>query len=137
MDPLHILVTVRHSSFLFCVKSWSISSFECLQTSVWNNFQKMRQLELDKYVFVDVFQRFVFIALLINVMFLESFKICFQLSLAKRAKMGICGILRTSRSWTWHEREKCEDWQNNFHEEMYSKRMATLSEGMSSKQLKG
>jgi hypothetical protein len=93
MDPLHVLVRVWHSCFLFCAKSWSESSFECLGALVWNNIQKVRQPELD-------FQRFVFIALLINVMFLESFTICFQLWLAKRAKMGIHGILRTCRSQT-------------------------------------
>ncbi len=71
MDLLHVSVRVWHSCFLFCAKSWRESSFEGLGALVWNNFQKVRQPELDKYVFVDVFQRFVFIALLIKVMFLE------------------------------------------------------------------
>ncbi len=35
---------------------------------MWNNFWKLQQPKLDRYVFVNVFQRFVFITLLINVM---------------------------------------------------------------------
>jgi hypothetical protein len=42
---------------------------------------------------VDVFERFIFIALLINVMFLKSFTNSFQLLLAVKTEMGIHGVL--------------------------------------------
>ncbi len=42
---------------------------------------------------MDVFERFIFIALLINVMFLKSFTNSFQLLLAVKTEMGIHGVL--------------------------------------------
>jgi hypothetical protein len=49
-------------------RNFGAKALECLGALVWNNFWKLRQLKLDRYVFVNVFQRFVFITLLINVM---------------------------------------------------------------------
>jgi hypothetical protein len=50
------------------VRNFETEALECLGTLAWNNFWKLRQPKLDRYVFVNVFQRFFFITLLINVM---------------------------------------------------------------------
>ncbi len=55
------------------MQNFGTEVLKCLGALMWNNFWKLRTFELDRHVFVDVFERFVFIALLINVMFLENF----------------------------------------------------------------
>jgi hypothetical protein len=70
-------------------------ALECLGTFASSNFRKFQQLKFERYVFVDVFERFVIIALLINVMFLESFTNSFQLLLATKIETKIHGILQT------------------------------------------
>jgi hypothetical protein len=70
-----------------------VEAFECLGTLALNNFWKVRQPNLERYVYVDVFEMFVFIALLVNVMFLKSFTNSFQLLLAAKTEMGIHGVL--------------------------------------------
>jgi pantothenate kinase len=85
---------------------------------------------------VDVFERFVFIALLINVMFLESFTNSFQLLLATKAETKIHDVLQTCQSQIQHHHKECEDQQNNFCGKTYSKKMATLGGRMSLEQPK-
>ncbi len=70
---------------------------------------------------MDVFERFVFIALLINVMFLESFTDSFQLLLTAKAEMKIHGVLQTCQNRTQHHHKECENQQNSFRGETYSK----------------
>jgi hypothetical protein len=88
-------------------------TLECLETLALNNFQKVQQPKLERYVFVDVFERFVFIGLLINVTFLKSSTNSFQLLLVTKTEMGIHGILRACQSRIWHHYGKCEDQQNS------------------------
>jgi len=44
-------------------------TLECLEALALNNFWKVQQPKLERYVFMDVFERIFFIALLINVIF--------------------------------------------------------------------
>jgi hypothetical protein len=37
-DPFHVSIKVWHNCFLFFVKSWNESYFECVGALVWNNF---------------------------------------------------------------------------------------------------
>jgi hypothetical protein len=113
------------------VQNLAVEAFECLGTLVLS-----KQLKFERYVFVDVFERFAFIALLINVMFLESFTNSFQFLLATKVKTKIHGILQTCRSQTQHHHKECENQQNNFRGETYSKRMVTLGGGMLQEQPK-
>jgi hypothetical protein len=73
------------------VRNFVVEARQCLGVLALNNLQKVRHLELERYVFVDVFERFILIALLINVMFLKSLTNSFQLLLAM--KTGIHGVL--------------------------------------------
>ncbi len=108
-----------------------VEALECLGMLASSNFRKLQQIEFERHVFVDVFKRFVIIALLINVMFLESFTNSFQLLLATKAEMKIHGVLRTCQSQTQHHHKECEDQQNIFCGKTYSKRMVTFGGGMS------
>ncbi len=126
MDPFHVLVRVDKalSGFLRnlvvetleCLGAFTL---ECLEVLALNNFWKVRQPKLERYVFMDVFERFFFIALLINVMFLTSLTNSFQLLLGVKTKMGIHGILQACQSQIWHHCGKCENRQNNLCGEIY------------------
>jgi hypothetical protein len=69
---LHVSIRVQQRCFLF-VNFFGTKALKCLGALMWSNFWKVRQCELDTHFFVDVFERFVFIALFINVMFLKNF----------------------------------------------------------------
>lgn len=65
--PLH--VRLGFSKLVCCfVRNFEMEVLECLGVLARNNFWNLWQPKLDRHVFVNVFQRFVFIILMINVM---------------------------------------------------------------------
>jgi len=62
--------------FFSFVKKIGGELMQCLGRFVWNNFQNVQQTKLERYVFLHTFENIIFIALLMNVMFLESLNPC-------------------------------------------------------------